>query len=43
MTNIIPIDAEIYTFPEGVKVVKSVEENIKYNVVMLGVGYKFAI
>jgi hypothetical protein len=38
MTNIIPIDAKINTVNEGVK---SVEENIKYNVVMLGVGYKF--
>jgi hypothetical protein len=40
MTNIIPIDAKINTIHEGVK---SVEENIKYNVVMLGIGYKFAI
>jgi hypothetical protein len=35
-----PIDAKINTVYEDVK---SVEENIKYNVVMLGVGYKFAI
>jgi hypothetical protein len=40
MTNTIPIDAKINIANEGVK---SVKENIKYNAVMLGVGYKFAI
>jgi hypothetical protein len=40
MTNIIPIDAKINTVHEGLK---SVKENIKYNVVMLGIGYKFVI
>jgi hypothetical protein len=40
MTNIIPIDAKINTINEGIK---SVKENINYNVIMLGIGYKFAI
>jgi hypothetical protein len=39
MTNIIPIDAKINTVNEGLK---SVEENIGYDVIMLGIGYKFA-
>jgi hypothetical protein len=40
MTNIIPIDAKINTVHEGIK---SVKENINYNVIMLGIGYKFTI
>jgi hypothetical protein len=40
MTNIIPIDAKINTVNEGLK---SVKENIGYDVIMLGIGYKFAI
>jgi hypothetical protein len=40
MTNIIPINAKIKTVNEGVK---HLEENISYNVIMLGIGYKFAI
>ncbi|MDR2818210.1 MAG: hypothetical protein LBB37_02060 [Endomicrobium sp.] len=40
MTNIIPIDGKINTVNEGLK---SVEENITYDVIMLGIGYKFAI
>jgi hypothetical protein len=40
MKNIIPIDAKINTVNEGVK---RLEENINYDVIMLGVGYIFAI
>jgi hypothetical protein len=40
MTNIIPINAKINTVNEGVK---HLEKNIKYDVIMLGIGYKFAI
>jgi hypothetical protein len=40
MTNIIPIDAKVKTENEGVK---SLKENINYNAIMLGMGYKFAI
>jgi hypothetical protein len=40
MTNIIPIDAKINTVNEGVK---SVKADIGYDVIMLGIGYKFAI
>jgi hypothetical protein len=38
--NIIPIDAKINTVYE---VVKSVEENITYDIIMLGIGHKFTI
>jgi hypothetical protein len=38
--NIIPIDAKINTVNEGVK---RLEKNINYDVIMLGIGYKFAI
>jgi hypothetical protein len=40
MTNIIPINAKINTVHEGVK---SVNKDIRYDVIMLGLGYKFAI
>jgi hypothetical protein len=40
MKNIIPIDAKITTVNEGVK---SVKKDIEYDVIMLGLGYKFAI
>jgi hypothetical protein len=40
MKDIIPIDAKINTVNEGVKRLK---ENINYDVIMLGVGYNFAI
>ncbi|MDR1244922.1 MAG: hypothetical protein LBJ98_02970 [Endomicrobium sp.] len=40
MKNIIPIDAKIKTENEGVKRLK---ENINYDVIMLGIGYNFAI
>ncbi|MDR2644577.1 MAG: hypothetical protein LBB44_01135 [Endomicrobium sp.] len=40
MTNIISIDAKINTVHEGVK---SVKKDIRYDVIMLGIGYKFAI
>jgi hypothetical protein len=40
MKNIIPIDAKINTVNEGVK---SVKKDIRYDVIMLGIGYKFAI
>jgi hypothetical protein len=40
MKNIIPIDAKINTVNEGVK---RLEENINYDVIMLGIGYNFAI
>jgi hypothetical protein len=40
MTNIIPIDAKINTVNE---VVKHLEDDITYDVIMLGIGYKFAI
>ncbi|MDR2654443.1 MAG: hypothetical protein LBB39_04000, partial [Mycoplasmataceae bacterium] len=40
MTNIIPIDAKINTVHEGVKRLK---ENINYDVIMLGIGYEFAV
>jgi hypothetical protein len=40
MTNIIPIDAKINTVHEGVR---SVKKDIEYDVIMLGIGYKFAI
>jgi hypothetical protein len=40
MTNIIPIDAKIKTEKEDIKCLK---ENINYDVIMLGIGYKFAI
>jgi uncharacterized protein YxeA len=40
MTNIIPIDVTINTQYEGVK---RLEKNINYDVIMLGIGYKFAI
>ena len=38
--NNIPIDAKINTENEGVK---SVKENVSYYIIMLGIGYKFAI
>jgi hypothetical protein len=40
MSNIIPIDAKINTINEDVKSVKS---DIGYDVITLGIGYKFAI
>jgi hypothetical protein len=40
MTNIIPIDAKINTVNEGVK---HLERSITYDVIMVGIGYKFAI
>jgi hypothetical protein len=40
MINIIPIDAKIKTENEGVK---RLEKNITYDIIMLGIGYKFAI
>jgi hypothetical protein len=40
MTNIIPIDAKIKTKNEGIK---HLEKSITYDVIMLGIGYKFAI
>jgi hypothetical protein len=38
--NIIPINAKINTVHEGVK---SINKDIGYDVIMLGLGYKFAI
>ena len=38
--NNIPIDAKINTENEGVKRLK---ENINYDVIMLGIGYKLAV
>jgi hypothetical protein len=40
MTNIIPIDAKINTVKEGLK---SVEENIGYDVIMLGSLFKIGL
>ena len=40
MTNIIPIEAKINTVHEGIKLVN---KDIRYDIIMLGIGYKFVI